>query len=117
MTAKPFRTIEEQLKILRSRGLIIDDEARAGAFLYRNNYYRISGYSLTLRENDRFFEAASFQDIAEIHDFDHEFRSILFQQLLTIEVQIKSMYAYEFAKIHAPADYLNDAFFTDKKAN
>lgn len=52
MAGKDFKTIDEQIEILRSRGLIIEDETEAKDFLFRNNYYRISGYSLTLRKND-----------------------------------------------------------------
>lgn len=52
MTNKDFRTIDEQVELLRSRGLTIEDEAEAKEFLLRNNYYRVSGYSLTLRKND-----------------------------------------------------------------
>lgn len=51
MADKEFRTIEQQIAILESRGLKIPDKALAGDFLYRNNYYRVSGYSLTLRNN------------------------------------------------------------------
>ena len=54
MADKEFKTIEEQLEILRSRGLTIGDESAAKDFLLRNNYYRVSGYSLTLRKNDIF---------------------------------------------------------------
>lgn len=50
MTNKDFRTIDEQVELLRSRGLTIEDEAEAKEFLLRNNYYRVSGYSLTLRK-------------------------------------------------------------------
>ena len=52
MADKDFKTIEEQIEILRSRGLSIEDEAEAKDFLLRNNYYRVSGYSLTLRKNE-----------------------------------------------------------------
>lgn len=48
MAEKAFKTIDEQLDLLRSRGLTIDDESKAKQFLLYNNYYRISGYSLTL---------------------------------------------------------------------
>lgn len=60
MTNKDFRTIDEQVELLRSRGLTIEDEAEAKEFLLRNNYYRVSGYSLTLRKNDIFAETATF---------------------------------------------------------
>ena len=72
MSTKDFKTIDEQLEILRSRGLIIDDENIAKDFLLYNNYYRISGYSLTLRKNNIFSKSASFQNIIDIYNFDHE---------------------------------------------
>ena len=114
MADKGFKTIEEQLDILRSRGLTIDNEAQAKDFLLHNNYYRISGYSLTLRKNDIFSKSATFQNIVDIYHFDHELRHILLQYLEVIEVQMKSIYTYEFTKIHGPAGYLDESFFTDK---
>lgn len=60
MATKEFKTIDEQLEILRSRGLSITDDEKAKEFLLHNNYYRISGYSLTLRRNDTFSQNASF---------------------------------------------------------
>ena len=74
MADKEFKTTEEQLDILRERGLTITDESKAKDFLLRNNYYRISGYSLTLRKNDVFSKSATFQNIVDIYNFDHELR-------------------------------------------
>lgn len=113
MADKDFKTIEEQLEILRSRGLTINDESLAKDFLLRNNYYRISGYSLTLRNNNVFFKSATFQNIVDIYHFDHEFKHIILQYLEVIEVQMKSVYVYEFTKVHGPAGYLDNNFFTD----
>lgn len=112
MADKGFKTIEEQLEILRSRGLTINDELAAKDFLHHNNYYRISGYSLTLRKNDVFSKSATFQNIVDIYNFDHELRHIILQYLEVIEVQMKSVYAYEFTKVHGPTGYLDESFFT-----
>lgn len=70
MGEKCYKTIEEQIELLRSRGLKIDNEEQAKQFLLTNNYYRISGYSLTLRKNDVFSPNASFQNIIDIYNFD-----------------------------------------------
>ena len=113
MADKGFKTIQEQLEILRSRGLTINDELEAMDFLRHNNYYRISGYSLTLRKNDVFSEFATFQNIVDIYNFDHELRHIILQYLEIIEVQMKSVYAYEFTKVHGPTGYLDGSFFTN----
>ena len=75
---KEFKTIDEQLDILKSRGLIIPenllDDARV--FLKKNNYYRISGYSLTLRNHDIFYPNTSFRNIMDIYNFDRELRNM-----------------------------------------
>ena len=114
MADKDFKTIDEQIEILRSRGLTIEDEAEAKDFLLRNNYYRVSGYSLTLRKNDVFAKSATFQNIEDIYNFDHEFRHIILHHIETIEVQIKSIYAYEFTKVYGPLGYLDAANFSNQ---
>ena len=114
MADKDFKTIDEQIEILRSRGLTIEDETEAKDFLLRNNYYRVSGYSLTLRKNDVFAKSATFQNIEDIYNFDHEFRHIILHHIETIEVQMKSIYAYEFTKVYGPLGYLDTANFSNQ---
>lgn len=67
---KPFRTLEQQLEILKGRGLIIKDKANALNILSRTNYYRFSAYSLTLRNEDVFDPDASFDAVYELYRFD-----------------------------------------------
>lgn len=46
MQQKEFKTIDEQIQILKSRNLTIPDEQRAKDYLLSNNYYNIiNGYS------------------------------------------------------------------------
>jgi abortive infection bacteriophage resistance protein len=74
---KEFKAIDEQLEILKNRGLIVEDEEKAKAFLLKNNYYRISGFSLTLRDHDSFYPHTTFQHIIDIYNFDRKFRNLL----------------------------------------
>ena len=60
MFDKEFKTIDQQIAILQSRGLHITDRQSAEEFLMRNNYYWISRYSLTLRNHDVFYPNATF---------------------------------------------------------
>ena len=54
MKHKPYLTIDEQIKLLSSdRDLIIDDINKAKEALLNLNYYRLSGYFLTLRKNNK----------------------------------------------------------------
>ena len=110
---KPFKTIDEQIDLLISRGLIISDRDIAYDFLLRHNYYRISGYTLTLRNHDTFYNNVTIENVIEIYNCDHELRHLLLNHLETIEVTVKSVYSYEFAKLHDALGYLNNAYFSD----
>lgn len=111
---KDFKTITEQLEILKSRGLKVDDETAAQEFLKYNNYYRISGYSLTLRNHDTFYSSACFQNIIDIYNFDHELRTMLFDIITEIEVNVKSIYAYYFSEKFGPLGYLDKNNFSSQ---
>ena len=113
MSTKEFKNIDEQIALLQSRGLHIDNLERAKSFLYNNNYYRISGYSLTLRNHDVFFENAKFQNIIDIYEFDYNLRHILLKYIEVIEVTIKSIYSYEFSQKYGPTEYLNNSLFSN----
>lgn len=113
MPNKKFKTIDQQIDILKSRGLSIPNKAVAKEFLLHNNYYRVSGYSLTLRNHDVFTPGATFQNIIDIYKFDYEFRHILLKYIELIEVAIKSVYSYEFTKVYGAVGYLDPANFTN----
>lgn len=48
---KPATDLDAQIALLRSRGMIISDEARAKHYLRFIGYYRLSGYSLPFQIN------------------------------------------------------------------
>lgn len=83
---KPFKSYDEQIALLRERGLIITDDVYARDVLKRMNYYRFSAYSLTLRENDRFFPEVTLQDMVALYDFDQEFRSIISSMVQSLKL-------------------------------
>lgn len=115
MGERVFKTLDQQLDILVTRGVNIKDEDRESAkdFLLKNNYYRISGYSLTLRNHDVFYDNVTFQNIVDIYNFDHKLRHILLDYLEVVEVQIKSVFAYEFTKQYGGTGYLDSNNFTN----
>jgi len=108
-TTKPFLSIDGQLKLLQSRGLSInkDEYEKAKAFFLSNNYYRISGYSLTLRKNDVFNKDASFDTLIQIYEADRRMRHIMLSIIEVVEVKIKSLVAYYYTEKYGPLGYLN----------
>lgn len=105
-TVKPFQTIEEQIEILKSRGLIIDDYPYAVKTLREINYYRLSGYTLTLRKGDQFYPYVRLEDIVQIYYFDSELRTLLLHLLDHIELKLRTQIGYVHGKRHGPLGYI-----------
>jgi len=106
---KPFLSIEEQIELLRSRKFIItaDEYDKAKEFLLNNNYYRISGYTLTLRHDDIFSEGASLDRLIQIYEADRRMRHTMLSIIEVIEVRLKSMLAYFHCEKYGPTGYLD----------
>ncbi len=110
---KDFKTIDEQIEILCSRGLIVENKEDAKSFLLNNNYYRVSGYSLTLRDHNVFYKNISLKNIQDIYFLDMEFRHLLLKYIEIIEVKFKSIFSYLFSKKYGPFGYKDSRNFTD----
>lgn len=86
MDQKPYKTIDEQVEILKDRGLIISDEDYAKRCLTQLNYYRLSGYTLTLRKNNSFYKNITFSVLNGIH--------VSPESLDRINEKIKELYVF-----------------------
>lgn len=104
---KPFLTLDQQIELLKKRKLNIPDNQteEVKKFLLNNNYYRISGYTLTLRKNDEFYPNASFDNIKQIYEFDKRLRHSILSLTEEIEVRVKSMLAYYHSEKYGPMGY------------
>ena len=117
---KLFKSLDEQIDILKSKGLIIEDETTAKEVLLRENYFFINGYRVLLMNSysdKTFVVGATFRELYGIFLFDRSFRNILFKNLLIIENQLKSVISYQLSKKYGyrDKDYLNIKNFTNDK--
>lgn len=110
---KQFSTIDEQLDILKNRGLIIDDIEVARRVLSFISYYRLSAYTLTLRRDDRFYDNVHFSDVLQIYSFDMELRASLMYMLESIEVSMRTYIGYYHAKKYGSLGYCDETAFED----
>ena len=44
MRNKTFKTLDEQIEIMKSKGLVISDVDKAKGILFRENYFFLNGY-------------------------------------------------------------------------
>jgi len=114
---KTFKTLDEQVDILKNKGLVIDDVERAKEILLRENYFFISGYRhLFFRSNDskKFIQNTNFREIYGLFNFDRQLRNIIFKNILIIENNIKSVISYNISRNYGITEknYLNPKNFT-----
>ena len=123
MNNKEFKTLEEQIEILKSKNLVIKNEEYAKKVLLRENYFFLNGYRhLFLVSNDDkvFKKGTRFEELYSLFLFDRTLRNICFKNLLIIENNFKSILSYQLSKRYGyrEKDYLKAKNFTkrpDKK--
>lgn len=95
---KPPLAIEDQTKLLKKRGLLIDDEAKTSNYLKNISYYHLSAYFKSFQDDDdKFKSGTSFKDIVDVYIFDQKLRLLLLDVLERIEKSFKCRMAYELA--------------------
>jgi len=119
VAAKVFRTIDEQLDILKSKGLTIEDYDKASEIVLRENYFFLNGYRGPFLNvgSKRFIEGATFEEMYALFTFDRYFRNIIFKNVLIVENNYKSIFSYVLSKKfgYKEKDYLNPDNFDRNK--
>lgn len=93
MTNKRARNIQEQIVLLKDRGLQIKEERVAASCLEHISYYRLKGYwwNMQADQKEHVFKAGScFEDVIVRYNFDRELRQVLFDAIEIIEVALRA---------------------------
>lgn len=114
MPNKPAYTIADQLKLLKSRGMLFRNEAQAAELLKNISYYRFKGYWWD-RQSDftlhTFLPNTYFEDIVDRYNFDRQLRLILFDAIERIEIALRTKMIYYMSVSYGGLWYLDPAFF------
>ncbi|MFM1539307.1 Abi family protein [Helcococcus bovis] len=96
---RPFKTFDEQINILKSRGLIINDIENAKIILSTSTYYElINGYqNWFTTSKDKYMPEISIEFLNEFYYFDHGFQNILFLHSVYVETSFKVCLSYVLA--------------------
>lgn len=117
MRDKTFKTLDEQIEIMKSKGLTILDIDKAKSILFRENYFFLNGYRQLLMYpgEKKFIKGSTFDELYGIFIFDRRIRNIFFKYILVIENNVKSIISYFMSKKYGykEKDYLNDENFID----
>ena len=101
---KPWKSLDEQLDIMLSRGLLLDDYPREKAInkLQYIGYYRLSGYAFLFKNNpttDNFAPNTTFKDLIECYKFDRKLKLLLLDGIEKIEIALRANMAYILSEI------------------
>ena len=121
---KEHKTFNQQLTILRNRGVVVPTNGKPKRFLEQENYYNvINGYKDLFLVKDSnnlpvepelYQEGTHFNELKALFLFDRELRILLLKYLLIFENSIKTTVAYEFSKKYSRKNaYLDIANFVD----
>lgn len=114
MDEKIFKTLDELVDILISRGIDISNSSErdyAKRILEKNGYYNlINGYNKLFlsRENAEIHYriGTTMHEINALYQFDRVLRNIFFRYILEVETHIKSLISYYFSEAHGHKNYL-----------
>lgn len=128
--SKPYLTLEQQLQLLKNRGMEISDDQTAINHLRKIGYYRLSAYwypfrkhslpknALEIRE-DNFITGTKFENIIHLYVFDKRLRLLLLDALERIEIAVRFDISYELGKkdpfAHTKPELLHGNFTKKKK--
>jgi abortive infection bacteriophage resistance protein len=96
---KPALSFDQQVYLLKLRGLVVDDPADAAATLSRISYYRLSAYFKPFipASGDNFAAGTTFEEILALYRFDKDLRSLISDPLECVEVYFRTRITYELA--------------------
>lgn len=102
-STKVFRSLDEQIVLLRDRNLIIRDEEKAKRHLLEKNYFDlINGFeTLFLKKANAKYKDYTgyyFEDFLLLYKFDKKLNLIILEQLDKFEIQLKTSMAFRFCE-------------------
>ena len=117
MRNKEFKNLDEQIEILKSKGLVVDNIEYAKEVLLRENYFFLSGYRhlfMKSNNNKKYIDGTTFEELYSLFLFDRSFRNLLFKNILIIENNVKSVLSYSLSLKYGyrEKEYLHPKSFT-----
>ena len=106
---KEYKTNEELIDYLSSKGVVIADKEDTLKKIERYTYYSIvnSYKSIFKDKNNNYINNVSFDEIYALFEFDKNLKNIMLKFCLEIETVIKSAMANQISKVYGVKNYLN----------
>ena len=115
--SKPALSISEQVELLESRGLTVNDREKAENYLSNISYYRFSAYLLPFQDRNSdghtFNGGVTFDNVLDLYLFDRELRLLIFDIIERLEIAFRTQIIYQYSHENGAWWYEDPAHFTD----
>ena len=110
---KAWKSYSDQLSLITSRGIVVNDTDSATRFLSHVGYYRFTGYCLAFENGSRnvYVPNTTIEQIEYAYDFDHKLRDLLNEGLEVVEVDLRTSVAYYFGEKHGCFGHTKESNF------
>lgn len=114
---QPSLTVDQQLELLLSKGLVVQNKEFALSWLSNVSYFRLKTYSYFLKDyktdNGNFIKGTTFDEIISLYIFDRRLKLIIFDAIEAIEVALRTRISNTMSLKYGPHWYLDSNHFTD----
>lgn len=131
---KPFKSYDQLIEILESRGMVFADKKQAKIKLAQIGYYRLSGFWYPCRKlqrdgnnqvvlspqtkkplrKDTFEHTTEFDKVVQLYEFDTHLRQLVLRATTQIEIHLRAVIAHELG-YHHPLAYQASEFINPKQ--
>lgn len=116
---KEAKTIDEQISLLKQRGMVISNSEKASEVLLDIGFYRFGFYTFPFemsfpsleKRSHKLLNGTTFEDVIGLYYFDYDLRKILMNYLNRIEVNLRTYITYYCSIKHKN----NNIWFADDK--
>ena len=117
--SKRWLSIDDQIVLLRDRGMHIVDAEDAAHLLSTVGYYRLSGYWYPYRKHDpsrpgrrlsQFYEGTELTEVEALYTFDRKLKLVLLSGIERIEVALRARIGHVLGE-HGPLCYKSPSSF------
>jgi abortive infection bacteriophage resistance protein len=109
------KTLDEQINLLKDRGLFIDNNKKTKKYLKNISYYHLSAYFKSFQKDNKFYKDTKFKDVIMLYEFDKKLRLLLLDVLERIEKSFKCSIVYNLSIEHNSSFwYLDESLYVNK---
>ena len=122
---KTATSIDEQLNLLKQRGMKCGDAQLIKRWLKTVGYYRLSAYWFQYEKHPDagqtrskiFHEGTKFEKIVDIYTFDRQLRLLVSEAVERIEIALRASWTYHMVLKYGPHVHLNREAFDSREAH